>query len=213
MLLCTRWMFPSYGVNGLWNMYHYNFHFYPSKWKSNRWVPIWTTTSPRWILSPFLFLFTAEVLNVMMNALVNVCFFFNYQVGRTDIVRISRLQFADDTLLVGNKSWENIRSLNALLLLLEVASGLKVSFHKSMLVDGNVLNSWLNKDSIVMNSKIGHLLFMYLGLPIGGDYRKLNFWKPLVEKVNSRLSGWKSHNLSLGGRLVLLKFFLSYLPV
>lgn len=54
--------------------------------------------------SPFLFLITAEVLNVMMNALVNVCFFFNYQVGRTDIVRISRLQFADDTLLVGNKS-------------------------------------------------------------------------------------------------------------
>jgi len=60
---------------------------------------------------------------------------------------------------------------------------------------------------LVLNSKIGHVQFMYLGIPIGGDSRKLNFWKPLVEKVISRFSGWKSHNLSFGGRLVLLKFF------
>ena len=54
--------------------------------------------------SSFRFLIAAEDLNVLMNALVNVCFFSNYQVGRTDIVRISHLQFADDTLLDGNKS-------------------------------------------------------------------------------------------------------------
>jgi len=30
--------------------------------------------------------------------------------------------------------------------------------------------------------------FVYLGLPIGGDPWKLDFWKPLVNSVISRLS-------------------------
>nr|ABD32438.2 RNA-directed DNA polymerase, related [Medicago truncatula] len=53
-----------------------------------------------------------------------------------------------------------------------------------------------NDDSMVLNYKIGHVHFFYLGLPIGGDSQKLNFWKPLVEWDNSRLSWWKSRNLS-----------------
>jgi len=35
----------------------------------------------------------------------------------------------------------------------------------------------------------------------------------LIDRIKSRLLGWKSRNLSLGGRLVLLKSVLSSLPV
>ena len=49
--------------------------------------------------------------------------------------------------------------------------------------------------------------------PLVGDPRKLNFWHLLVERIRSRLSGWKSKNLSLGGWLILLKSVLSYIPV
>jgi len=45
---------------------------------------------------------------------------------------------------------------------------------------------------------------MYLGLP---------FWKPVIDRILSRLSVWKSKFLSLGGLLILLKFVLSSLPV
>jgi hypothetical protein len=83
-----------------YGMCHYNFLFYPS----NRRVPIERRLRQGDSFSSFRFLIAAEDLKVMINALVNVCFFANYQVGRTDIVRISYLQFADDTLLVGNKS-------------------------------------------------------------------------------------------------------------
>jgi len=54
---------------------------------------------------------------------------------------------------------------------------------------------------------------VYLGLPVGGDARRLEFWKPLVLRIHSRLSGWKSKHLSFGGRLVLLKYVLSSLHV
>jgi len=60
---------------------------------------------------------------------------------------------------------------------------------------------------------LGRVPFLYLGLSIGGDPRKLKFWQPLINRIKSRLSGWKSKNLSLGGRLVLLKSVLSSLPV
>jgi hypothetical protein len=54
---------------------------------------------------------------------------------------------------------------------------------------------------------------VYLGLPIGGNARRLTFWEPLLNRIKSRMSVWNSKHLSLGGRLVLLKFVLSSLPV
>ncbi|AES68202.1 transmembrane protein, putative [Medicago truncatula] len=37
--------------------------------------------------------------------------------------------------------------------------------------------------------------------PIGGDARRLCFWDPILERLRSRLSEWKSRNLSYGGQL------------
>jgi hypothetical protein len=164
-------------------------------------------------LSPFLFLIAAEGLHVMMNALVDTGMFTGYKVGVDNLASITHLQFADDTLLVCDRSWANIRAIKALLLLFEASSGLKVNFHKSMLVGVNIHDSWLAEAPSVLHCKLGQLPFLYLGLPIGGDSRKLKFWRPLVDRIKSRLSGWKSKNLSFGGRLVLLKSVLSSLPV
>ncbi|GAU32903.1 hypothetical protein TSUD_152630 [Trifolium subterraneum] len=138
-------------------------------------------------LSPFLFLLAAEGLNVLMTALVRNGSFTPYEVGSHNSVRVSHLQFADDTLLVGVKSWANVRALKAVLLLFENISGLKVNFHKSMLFGVNVNNSWLHEAASVMRCKHGCLPFLYLGLPIGGDSRRIQFWKPLLDKIHKRL--------------------------
>ncbi|GAU24262.1 hypothetical protein TSUD_48500 [Trifolium subterraneum] len=164
-------------------------------------------------LSPFLFLLAAEGLNVLMTALVRNGSFTPYEVGSHNSVSVSHLQFADDTLLVGVKSWANVRALKAVLILFENISGLKVNFHKSMLFGVNVNNSWLHEAASVMRCKHGCLPFLYLGLPIGGDSRRIQFWKPLLDKIHKRLSVWKCKNLSFGGRLVLLKSVLSSIPV
>jgi hypothetical protein len=100
-------------------------------------------------LSPFLFLIAAEGLNVMMNALVEAGLFSGYKVGdNNNLVSITHLQFADDTLLIGDRSWANFRALKALLILFEATSGLKVNFHKSMLVGVNIHDSWLAEASL-----------------------------------------------------------------
>jgi len=126
---------------------------------------------------------------------------------------VSHLQFADDTLLLGVKSWANVRAMWAVLLLVEAMSGLKVNFHKSMLVGVNIFESWLVEETSILNCKMGHVSFMYLGLTIGGNPSRLAFWAPVMHTIKSRLSVWKSRFLSFGGCLTLLKFVVTSLHV
>ena len=60
---------------------------------------------------PFLFLLAAEGINVMMKAVVDSQLFTGYKFGTHDGLSVSHLQFVDDTLLMGEKSWANVRAL------------------------------------------------------------------------------------------------------
>jgi len=59
-------------------------------------------------LSPFLFLLAAEGLNVMMQSMVENNLYTGYRVGLSNSVVVSLLQFTDDTLMLGEKSWANV---------------------------------------------------------------------------------------------------------
>jgi len=101
----------------------------------------------------------------------------------------------------------------AVLILFEQVSGLKVNFHKSLLTGVNVSDSWLSEAAVVMNCRTRAIPFVYLGLPIGGDARRLDYWKPVLNRITTRLSNWNCKFLSFGGRLILLKYVMSSLPV
>ncbi|MCI35829.1 RNA-directed DNA polymerase (Reverse transcriptase), partial [Trifolium medium] len=60
-----------------------------------------------------------------MKAMVERNLFTGYSVGTQNPVFVSHLQFADDTLLLGVKSWANVRALQAVPVLFESMSGLK----------------------------------------------------------------------------------------
>jgi hypothetical protein len=110
-----------------------------------------------------------------MKAMVDNNLFSGYAVGAVNQVVVSHLQFADDTLLLGNKSWANVRALRAALVIFESLSGLKVNFNKSLLVGNNISDSWLYEAVTVLSCKVGKIPFMYLGLPIGGNPWRLKF--------------------------------------
>jgi len=95
-------------------------------------------------LSLFLFLLVAEGFYVLMKAMVGAQLFNGFPVGRLGDVSLTHLQFVDDTLIIGEKSWLNVRSMRVVLLLFEEVSGLKVNFHKSMLTGVNISGSWLS---------------------------------------------------------------------
>jgi len=164
-------------------------------------------------LSPFLFLIAAEGFNVMMTSIVEAGLYHGYRVGTQDGVSLSHLQFADDTLILGMKSWANERYMRAVLILFEQVSGLKINFHKSMLTRINIPSSCLLEAASVLSFRMGALPFVYLGLPIRGDARRLEFWQPILNHISTRLSSWNNKFLSFGSRLIHLKYVMSSLPV
>lgn len=99
---------------------------------------------------------------MIMNAAVEAQKFRGYAVGHVGDLRLTHLQFADDTLIIGEKSWQNVRTMRAVLLLFESISGLKVNFNKSMLTGVNITDSWLSEAATVMNCRKGTIPFVYL---------------------------------------------------
>jgi len=164
-------------------------------------------------LSSFLFLLVAEGFHVLMESLTSNNLFSSYKVGNKDSTIVSHLQFADDMLILGEKSRANIRAMRAILLLFKSLSGLKVNFAKSHLVGVNIASSWLSEAAMVMDCKVDSIPFVYLGLLVDGNSRRVSLWEPLMNRIKSRLSGWNSKHLSFRGCLILLKSILSSLPV
>ncbi|GAU28492.1 hypothetical protein TSUD_294950 [Trifolium subterraneum] len=68
-----------------------------------------------------------------------------------------------------------------------------------MLVGVNIPESWLGEAASALRCRVGKIPFIYLGLPVGGDPRRLGFWEPVLARLKKRLSGWKSRFLSFGG--------------
>ena len=52
----------------------------------------------------------------------------------------------------------------------------------------------------------------YLGLPLGAKFKDLSVWNPILERMESRLEGWKRMYLSKGGKVTLIKSSFSSLP-
>jgi len=130
-------------------------------------------------LLPFLFLLAAEGFHVLMQSLSQNNLFTGYKVGRNDLVVVSHLQFADDTLMWGEKLWTNIRALRVVLILFQDLSGLKVNFSKSLLVGVNVHGSWVAEAAMVLNCKVGYMPFLYLGGLGEGGREASGWWKDI----------------------------------
>jgi len=111
----------------------------------------------------------------MMKSMYENNLFIGFGVGIPNQVVVSHLQFADDTLLLGEKSWENVHALHAVLSLFAGMSSLKVNFHKILLGGINIADSWLNEAVSILNCKVGKVPFVYLGFSIGGDPQRLSF--------------------------------------
>ena len=64
----------------------------------------------------------------------------------------------------------------------------------------------------ILATPIGALSIRYLGVPQVDRRLYIRDWQPVLDKVETRLGGWRARFLSRGGRLVLLKVVLSAIP-
>ncbi|MCH85285.1 LINE-1 reverse transcriptase like, partial [Trifolium medium] len=162
-------------------------------------------------LSPFLFLIAAEGLTVMVKKAVDIGKFVGFKVD--DSIRFQILQFADDTILLGESSWDNVRTIKFILRGFELVSGLKINFVKSKLYGINVEDNFLAAAATFFSCSFDSFPFKFLGIPVGANPRRQETWQPIVESMTKRLSSWNGRNLSIGGRVTLINSVLSSLPL
>ena len=51
-----------------------------------------------------------------------------------------------------------------------------------------------------------------MGLPLGGNPKACGFWDLVIERILKRLDGWQKAFLSFGGRITLIKSYLTHMP-
>jgi hypothetical protein len=162
-------------------------------------------------LSPFLFLIVVEGLAGMMSKAVEIGKFKGYEVS--DSLHFQMLQFADDTILMGEGSWENIWTIKSLLRGFELVSGLRINFVKSKLYGIGVDSRLLEAGASFLSCRADVVPFKFLGIPVGANPRRRDTWNPVVEALTKRLNSWNSRHLSFGGRITLINSVLSSLPL
>ncbi|XP_057746330.1 uncharacterized protein LOC130965578 [Arachis stenosperma] len=133
-------------------------------------------------------------------------------VGR-EHVELSHLQFADDTVLFCPPEEETIKNYKRILRCFELMSGLSINYDKSSLIPINCDVQWVQRMCSVLGCKEASLPVKYLGIQLGANPRLVKTWKPIIEKVEEKLSLWKAKVLNKAGKLVLIKSVLNSLPV
>uniref|UniRef100_A0A2N9J135 Reverse transcriptase domain-containing protein n=1 Tax=Fagus sylvatica TaxID=28930 RepID=A0A2N9J135_FAGSY len=125
----------------------------------------------------------------------------------------SHLFFADDLVLFAKADQKNCQSVKEVLECFCDLSGQKISLHKSKAYfSPNVFSEQCNVLCFILGITSTPNLGKYLGFPIihlGSLARDFDF---VVEKIQSKLAGWKSNLLSMAGRVILAQSVTSSMP-
>ena len=163
-------------------------------------------------LSPLLFNIVVEGLSGLMSKAINRGLYRGFLVG-TNKVEVSLLQYADDTIFLGEATMENVRAIKAILCAFELASGLKINFAKSSCGTFGASDQWTYDASNYLNCRLMFVPFTYLGIHIGANPRRCQTWDPLTTKCERKLARWKQRHLSFGERVTLINLVLTSIPI
>ncbi|GJX31581.1 RNA-directed DNA polymerase, eukaryota, reverse transcriptase zinc-binding domain protein [Tanacetum coccineum] len=162
-------------------------------------------------LSPFLFILVMECLHLSFQKVVDAGMFKGINLSQS--VNLSHMFYADDAVFVGQWTDRNINTLTHVLECFYHVSGLRINMSKSRIMGVHVDSDKVQHAAGKLGCLILNTPFSYLGTKVGGIMSRVESWKEVIDKVESRLSKWKMHALSIGGRLTLLKSVLGSIPI
>ncbi|XP_042969088.1 uncharacterized protein LOC122301771 [Carya illinoinensis] len=165
------------------------------------------------LLSLYLFIMLEEVFSLLLNKRMSERGISHFCLP-AGAPRITHLLYADDVVIFSNASKRSIRCLMSVLNDYEKWSGQWVNHEKSAIFFSKKLSLCRKRDILNETRFVeGHFPFVYLGVPIVDGKFKACHFGPLLGKMGRKVSGRKSRLLSQGGLLILLRHFLSSMPM
>ncbi|XP_026417332.1 uncharacterized protein LOC113312810 [Papaver somniferum] len=125
---------------------------------------------------------------------------------------VSRLQFADDSIILLDASMVEVRRLLVILLMFEVLTGIKLNLEKNSMTSIGA-DDMVEELALGLGCKIEFLPVTYLGMTIGAGRRSAVIWEIIIQRMKKKLAPWKRKYLNKDGRVVLIKSSLEILAV
>ncbi|XP_043697320.1 uncharacterized protein LOC122648135 [Telopea speciosissima] len=153
-----------------------------------------------------------EVLSRLFTAYQDLNLFKGVKVART-VPEISHLLFADDIFIFCKATSEDLLTIKAILDLFSDLSGQDINFFKSGIHFSRNVSS-LDKANLcsVLGIKEMSKDAIYLGTNLFHGRSKVKELDSVVQRIQNKLSSWKSKFLSFAGRSVLIKSILAFTP-
>jgi hypothetical protein len=118
------------------------------------------------------------------------------------------IQYADDTLVIMQADQDQVLVMKHILELYAQSTGLKINFHKSSMVPINLASDRAQIFADLLGCKIASLPFTYLGLPLGTTKPTIQDLKPLVDRIERRVSA-NFMLMSYSGKVTLINSLLT----
>lgn len=163
-------------------------------------------------LSPYLFLFVADTLSVILQREI--------QMGRLEELRVSRrapgishLLFADDALLFFRADTEQAAKIKQVLQIFQEGTGQLLSPAKCSILTRDTLDGEV-QEQVRQVLGVERVDFdpKYLGLPTPDGRQKKQRFQSITEKLSKRISAWSEKLLSSGAKEVLIKSVAQAIP-
>ncbi|KAJ4730974.1 RNA-directed DNA polymerase (reverse transcriptase)-related family protein [Rhynchospora pubera] len=164
-------------------------------------------------MSPYVFIMAMEVLSRLLQGAMRKNMIRGVKVAHTSPC-ITHAIYADDLILMGDTAEAEVQVFTSLLHKFALASGLCINPSKSGLWFSKACGrQTMDRVQSAWQARKVQGEERYLGIIIGerGDIKRNG--RLLLEKIRTKLSGWKSHMLSHAGRMILIKAVLMSIPV
>ncbi|KAL6178884.1 hypothetical protein ACLB2K_050401 [Fragaria x ananassa] len=163
-------------------------------------------------LSPYIFVLCMEMLSHLVQCVVEYGHWKSVNASQSG-PRISHLFFADDLMLFAEATDHQAYGLKTCLDNFCVISGQIISYEKSLIFcSPNTPKTMASSISATCGSPLTSDLGKYLGMRLIQSRVNKHTYDAIFDKVQSRLSSWKSKALNMAGRLTLIQSVTSAIP-
>ena len=122
--------------------------------------------------------------------------------------------YTNDCILVARASTVEARAVNEVLQRYCSMSGQQVNIAKSQVIFGVDVHprhrQWIKR---ALNMPEAQCPITYLGVPVGMKRLPISAFRPLLERIRTKLTAWKSRSLSFAGKISLVQTVLQSIPV
>jgi hypothetical protein len=164
-------------------------------------------------ISPYIFVMCIDKLSHLITHAVEMGDWKALRAGRRGPA-VSHLMFADDLLLFGEATEDQMKCVMNILQKFCRLSGQQVSQEKTSIFFSKNTSRGI-KDKLLQLSGFRETtsLGKYLGVPLLGRAPKKQDYNYIVEQVSMKLTNWKANHLSFAGRVTLAKSVMEAVPI